>query len=214
MQALLSRLRIEKHSSDDSDLRHLVETVRPVANPKAIYDVCYVQARAVDSVTIADVTFTSRVLRVNLDNVERVFPFVATCGREFDDVHVPGDDLLKQFWLDELKAVALEAGRKYLNGHLKAGYALGKVTSMSPGAGDRDVWPIEQQQLLFSLFGNTQDLIGVRLTDSCLMIPNKSVSGIIFPTEVTFETCRLCHRQGCPGRAAPYDKALFDKIHG
>ncbi|MBC8461851.1 MAG: hypothetical protein H8D67_28105 [Deltaproteobacteria bacterium] len=35
---------------------------------------------------------------------------------------------------------------------------------------------IEQQKELFSIFGNVEDLIGVKLTDSYLMIPNKSVS--------------------------------------
>ncbi len=38
-------------------------------------------------------------------------------------------------------------------------------------------WPIEQQRLVFSIL--PADKIGVRLSDSCLMIPRKSVSFII-----------------------------------
>ena len=43
------------------------------------------------------------------------------------------------------------------------------------------------------------------------MSPIKSVSGILFPTEVTYENCQLCPRDLCPGRRAPYDKALYER---
>jgi predicted transcriptional regulator len=43
------------------------------------------------------------------------------------------------------------------------------------------------------------------------MVPSKSVSGILFPTEQTFASCQLCPREGCPSRQAPYDPALYDK---
>ena len=71
-----------------------------------------------------------------------------------------------------------------------------------------DDWPITQQKELFSLFGDVEELIGVTLTESCLMVPLKSSSGIYFPTEVTFETCQLCPREVCESRRAPYDRAL------
>ncbi|MBE0616995.1 MAG: hypothetical protein IH608_03570 [Proteobacteria bacterium] len=49
--------------------------------------------------------------------------------------------------------------------------------------------------------------MGVRLTDSFLMIPRKSLSGLIFPSERPFVSCRLCDRRDCPGRQVPYDPA-------
>ena len=82
---------------------------------------------------------------------------------------------------------------------------------MAPGSGTTDVWPITQQKELFSIFGNVEDLIGVRLTDKYLMIPIKSVSGILFQTETTFETCQLCPREACIGRRAKYDPDLVRK---
>jgi hypothetical protein len=80
---------------------------------------------------------------------------------------------------------------------------------MSPGR--VPYWPLTQQRPLFELLGNPKDTVGVRLTQSCLMVPNKSVSGIRFPTEESFETCQLCPREGCPGRKAPYDSGLYDR---
>ena len=67
------------------------------------------------------------------------------------------------------------------------------------------------ERQLFELLGNPKDTVGVRLTQSCLMVPNKSVSGIRFPIEESFETCQLCPREGCPGRKAPYDSGLYDR---
>jgi hypothetical protein len=107
--------------------------------------------------------------------------------------------------VDTIKEMALGASTSYLRNHLKEKYLLGRLSSMNPGAGDVATWPIEQQQLLFSVFGNVEELIGVRLTDTHLMIPNKSVSGLFFPTEVPFESCMVCQRKNCPGRRAHYD---------
>jgi len=47
----------------------------------------------------------------------------------------------------------------------------------------------------------------VRLTESLLMIPRKSASGIYFPTEVSFSSCQLCPRERCDNRKAGYDEA-------
>jgi hypothetical protein len=36
------------------------------------------------------------------------------------------------------------------------------------------------------------------------MLPNKTVSGLVFPTTTSFASCQLCPR-------APYDAALFEQ---
>ncbi len=205
---LLRKLRIDKESRNAEDIRGLIETVAPVLKPKALYEVSYIHHKTYDTVDIGGVVFRSRVLRVNLDKAERVFPYVATCGREVDEIVAPPGDLLRQFWLDSIKETALHAMREYLADHLGERYALGGLSRMSPGSGSQDLWPIEQQEQLFSLLGNVEDLIGVRLTESFLMIPIKSVSGIYFPTEIRFESCQLCPRKVCPSRRAPYDEDL------
>ncbi len=210
MDTLLARLRVDKESQDAKDIQHLIERVAPLVKPKAVYEVSYIQYKGYDTVNVGRVTFTSRVLRVNLDKVERVFPYIATCGRELEKIVTATDDFMRRFWLDTVKDMALEASRKYLGNYLKRRYAVGQMSSMSPGAGSKDLWPIEQQKQLFSIFGNVEDLIGVRLTDSFLMIPNKSVSGIYFPTEIRFESCQLCPRKECLARRAPYDKNLLE----
>jgi hypothetical protein len=70
---------------------------------------------------------------------------------------------------------------------------------------------LSEQRAVFAALGDVQAAIGVQLSDSMLMIPAKSVSGIRFPTTESFESCQLCPRVDCPGRRAPYDSGLYDR---
>lgn len=207
--ALLQRLHVTPGSEDAIALERLISRAFAVAAPKALYADVFVGSRGNDTVEIEGITFRSRLLRQRLDGVARVFPFVATCGHELDEVPLPADDLLAQFWWDAIKAELLSLARAYLLDHLTATFRLPKTARMSPGSGDADVWPIEQQRELFALLDGVTRWIGVRLTDSCLMLPNKTVSGIVFPTEEDFRTCEVCHREACPNRSAPFDEVRW-----
>ena len=208
-ELLMDDLRIFPNTEEAADFESLIRKVEKVANPKALYIVSFVEAKGEDTVRMDGISFTSRVLRKNLEEVERVFPFVATCGEELDLIQIPEDDFIKAYWLDVIKVAILEVAGEYLIDRLMKRFALKKVSTMSPGSGDLDVWPIEQQKQLFRILGNTQGDIGVRLTDSCVMIPTKSISGICFPTERDFRSCQLCHRENCPSRSASFDEELW-----
>jgi len=209
IDTLLAKLRIDRESKIARDILDLIDNVAPVIRPKAIYEVSFIQNRDYDTVDIGGVIFKSRVLRANLDKVERVFPYVATCGTELETIAVPPGDLMKTFCLDMIKTAVLGSAIIYLTDYLTRYYALGNISHMNPGS--LESWPITQQKALFSLFGNVDELIGVRLTEGSVMFPLKSVSGIYFPTETTFESCQLCMREKCIGRRAPYDAELAKK---
>ena len=199
------RLR-NKNKNIEEMVQELIEIARPIAKPKAIYEVSYIDDRQGDTVTIDGVKFTGNVLRINLDPVERVFPYVATCGTELEEITIPSSDFMKTFCLDALKTVVVRTAVSHLSKHLTSYYALGEMSHMNPGS--LDSWPITQQRQLFSIFGNVEEIIGVRLTESCVMVPTKSVSGVYFPTETRFESCQLCPRENCFGRRAEYDPEL------
>jgi len=206
---LMRRLHIREGSHYAHDFESFARDAQHVAKPKALYKAAYIEDRGDVSVVIDGVTLTSRVLRVNLDAVHRVFPYVATCGVELEEWSRSTNDLLHSYWLDGIKEAALRAAMRALNQRLRERYGLGRMSSMAPGSlGD---WPLREQQPLFTILGDTETAIGVRLSKSCLMIPTKSVSGIVFPTETSFESCQLCPRERCPGRRAPYDRSLYDR---
>ena len=211
---LKSKLRIRSGSTLERDLENLAREAEALARPRALYGVAFVDSRQADGVTIDGIRLTSRVLQVNLDAVNRVFPYVATCGTELETWAASIDDMLLSYWADMIKEVALRKAATKLLAHLRQTYRLGKTSAMSPGS--LPDWPIQQQRPLFQLLGNVEEAVGVRLTDSLLMIPNKTVSGIRFPVEGTFESCQLCPRESCPNRRAVYDPELYEEkyVHG
>lgn len=209
---LMTQLHIESGSEDAGDLQGLLDLARLVGKPKAAYGEAFITARDGDTVEVGGIAFTSRTLSRNLAAVERVFPMVATCGRELDEAFPAKGDMLKEYWWDVIKTRLLGAANQFLHDHLHSRYRLGKTASMHPGSGDAMVWPIEQQRGLFALLGEVEPAIGVRLTGSCLMIPNKTTSGILFPTETDFRSCEVCHRENCPSRRAPFNQSLWDEL--
>ncbi len=206
---LSARLHIGPESNYANELRGQLAQALEIARPKAVYRIARVEAKSDKTVTIDGVELTSRVLRVNLEAAHRVFAYVATCGTELDEWSSTFQDMLQKFWADSIKEHVLYAALAFLQRHIDEVYQPGKTSSMSPGSlGD---WPISQQRQLFKIVGDTIGAVGVRLTDSKLMLPTKSVSGLIFPTEAGFASCQLCSMPDCPNRRARYDPELFEK---
>lgn len=193
-----------KRQEDLNNIQQLADSVQPFLQPKALYNVCYIEKKLEDMVMINGLGFRSKVMRKNLDQVERVFAYVVTIGKEFDEKLTTCNDLLDKFYLDTIGNMALRSARKHLHTHLLSKYAIDGMSFMSPGS--LTDWPIEEQKPLFRLIGDVEAAIGVKLTKNFLMLPTKSVSGIFFPTEITFYSCQLCPREKCDGRKAPYDE--------
>ena len=206
---LMKKMRVREGSRQVDQLSSLVEKARAIARPRAMYRVAYVDSRDDESVVIEGIRFRSRILRVNLDTVHRVFPYAVTCGSELHEWMQTQDDLLLRYYADVISEAALRAATAQLKAHLVRRYALGRTSTMAPGS--LADWPLQAQRRLFSLLGDPEEAIGVRLTDSLLMIPSKSVSGIRFPVEKSFESCQLCQRENCPSRRAPYDAGLYER---
>jgi len=208
VSALLDHLHLRPNSAYAVEFQSLLAQAQKIARPKALVRVAYVAARGADSVRLDDVTLTSRILAVNLAQAERAFPFLATCGRELQTWAEGMDDMLRRFWADAIQESALRAALEAVESHVSAAFSPGHLSAMNPGS--LEDWPLTQQQELFAFFPDHPSQIGIELTPSFLMIPTKSVSGLFFPTETTFENCMLCNRPNCPNRHAPYDPALYE----
>lgn len=210
--SLMAQAHVTSGSDDAGQLCALADMAMHVGKPKAAYTVSFIEHRDGDTIRVGGVSFTSRTLSRNLLSVQRVFPLIATCGHEIADAFPAKGDMVKEFWWDLIKTHLLGAANKFLSDHLHHRFRLGNTAIMRPGAGDVSVWPIEQQRGLFALLGDVQKAIGVRLTDSFLMVPNKTTSGLLFPTEQDFRSCEVCHRENCPSRQAPFNKQLWEEI--
>ena len=195
--------------SDVSEIQPLIEVAMALIEPKAIFEVCYIEDKLEDAVMVNGRHLTSRVLRKNLDQAERIFPFVITLGPKLGEKQADSTDLLENYYLDTIGNVTLSSARKQLKRHLKSEFALEKISSMAPGS--LPDWAIEEQAPLFKLLGDVDAAIGVKLSNSLLMLPAKSISGIYFPTEVSFFSCQLCPRERCESRKAKYSPKLAEE---
>jgi len=189
----------------EAGLAELVEIVKPIVRPKVVYTMAQVTKVDGKRLQVNGVDFSLHVPSLNFSQGERVFPYVATCGREIEALKYP-DDLMKQYCLDVLKNVILmRTAGKYFGDYLKRAYSLQEVSRIGPGEAMGNV---SQHRKLFSLLGDVESAIGVTLSAHNMLVPETSSSGMYFETVVKIESCQLCPNQ-CNARRAPYDPELF-----
>lgn len=198
-------LRIKPGNSQIKELRQLAEEASIIGNPKAMYIIASVERIDGDNVSINEQSFQSRILCSNLDGVHRAFPYIATCGLELHNWKSAIQDPFTGFLADTITSLALRKAIETLFDQLSNRYGLRKTATMNPGS--LEDWPLQAQTPLFSLLGDPKRAIGVELTESLLMLPRQSVSGILFETETDFVNCQLCPRDECPNRRATFDAA-------
>ncbi|MDO4159864.1 MAG: vitamin B12 dependent-methionine synthase activation domain-containing protein [Prevotellaceae bacterium] len=128
--------------------------------------------------------------------------FVATAGVMFEAFQqrlMTEGDMVKVFVADSMGSVIAEKTADCMEEELQAYIADNgwkHTNRFSPGYCG---WHVSQQQKLFSLFP-TPAPCGVKLTDSSLMIPIKSVSGVIGLGKNVRKleyTCGLCDFKQC-----------------
>jgi hypothetical protein len=209
LDTLFHKLRIKKGGSQEELVLRLVEESIKIARPKVIYILAGIEEKFENGIVLDGIRFTSKVMRVNLDEIHRAFPYIRTCGRELYDWKESKEEMLDKFYAEEISQMALESAGDFLTSHLEKKFGVGKTASMNPGS--LDDWPLSEQIPLFQLLGDPMKAIGVELLESMLMIPNQSVSGIRFETEENFTSCQLCPREICAYREAPFDQKLFEE---
>ena len=190
-------------------VQELVEMVTQVARPKVMYKVSQVTNADGKKLEVDGVEFTHHIPALNFSRGERVFPYVATCGAEVETIKLPPGNAMKAYCLDAIKnMVLLRSAGDYLQNHLKQTYHLEEISRIAPGEA---MGTTAQQPKLFSILGDVEGSIGVRLNAHNIMVPEKSGSGIYFETAVRIESCQLCPNN-CRGRRAPHDPELFNKF--
>lgn len=151
------------------------------------------------------VTFRSNIIARLLERCQKVAVFVVTIGSRLGDVvrQLSKDGLMVQAAvLDAIGSDAVETLAHVVQdivGNEAKAEGLGISLRFSPGYCD---WRVSQQKMVFRAMNG--DTAGVRLTDGCLMVPQKSVSGVIGigpASEVeNYNPCKTCKKRDCIGR--------------
>ncbi len=157
-------------------------------------------------VRIGAVTFKSGVLMRLLGECEYAAVFVLTIGSYLEELvaYLAAKEMVLQATvLDAVGSGAVEKLSGEIEDKIQREAASdGRVVSrrFSPGYCD---WDISQQKRFFELLdGNTT---GVSLTENMLMMPRKSISGIIGIGSPgrdieKYNPCLTCQKKDCPGR--------------
>ena len=207
---LAKRLRVPPKGRLAGDFGDLCRQALDLGRPRAVFRVAYVEKTGDDQVAIGGRRFTSRVLRVNLEAVHRVFPFAVTCGTELDRWGAALEEMLPRYWAGAIREEAMRAALAAVRREVRQRYRPGLTAVMTPGS--IEDWPTAQQGPLLALLEDGPGRIGISLTGGMMMVPAHSLAGICFPTDSPFESCMLCPRKDCPGRRAPHDPDLARRM--
>ena len=204
LKTLLDTLHVDEDDDSAQAIGAMLDEAVTVARPTAVY--CVVPPEVRDGAVILNgVEIGEPFVHKMLAGSKNVVPYVASCGTEIEQWSKKYDsDFFYQFTADTIKMMCLGPIRERLMAEIKENYfdAGKNISTLNPGS--LKEWPITGQIPLFEVLGGVTQDIGVVLSDSLLMYPTKSVSGIVFQSEEAYENCQLCPRENCPGRRAPY----------
>ncbi len=209
LEELREALHIKEGSKYEEKLQEYIDYANEHGDPAAMYKESFIEEKGDKYVQIDGIKIISNSLRVNLDEAHKVYPYVITAGEKLHNWAKTIDDMVENYWADIIQEKVLRQAIEFFNNDLDEHYHPGKTSSVNPGS--LKGWQIEGQKELFTLLGNQHDKIGVELTDNYLMVPAKSVSGIRYPSELSFENCQLCKMVNCPDRKVEFNQSLYDE---
>jgi hypothetical protein len=144
---------------------------------------------------------TKQIVTHQLRRSEQAAWFVCTAGEELTNYsrqQTENGDAIEGYTVDVLSNIIVDKAMDFIQSEVKlvaAKEELNITNRYSPGYCD---WNIAEQKKLFQAF--PENYLNVSLTESCLMIPIKSISGIIgIGKDVRYNdyTCNLCSDVNC-----------------
>lgn len=144
---------------------------------------------------------TGTIIAKQFRQATKLVIFACTAGpgiRERYDAYTVEGDLLKAYFVDTLGTVAVEKAMDKIHDFIRHHYikeGLHGTNRYSPGYCG---WSVSEQHALWSLL--PANYCGITLTDSALMLPIKSVSGIIGlgpNARKNPYSCSICELENC-----------------
>jgi len=154
--------------------------------------------------------YTGKQIAGYLKDAASLAVFVCTAGPAFTNIARTmntNGDVMEAYLLDAIGSLTVEKAMDLIQQHLADKMKAENLhisNRYSPGYCN---WGLNEQKKLFSLMGGDQ--VGVTLTDSCLMIPEKSVSGIIGVGKGVRKYhygCKICNNSSCVYRKITHEK--------
>lgn len=199
-------LRYLRARPDDKEAQLLLDTVYlRLRNEVQARHVLQKHRVAVDAtgVTLESGTrFNSRDLAAHLKGCEEALLLGATLGSRVDAAirRLALGSVAEGAAAQAVAAALIESYCDEVQARFDTG-GLAQRPRFSPGYGD---WDLAEQRLLFPVL-NCAKLIGLTLTEGCMMAPSKSVTAVIGLSEdvqCVWNKCMTCGNINCPYRAS------------
>ncbi|MHB1134394.1 MAG: hypothetical protein ACYC4L_18645 [Chloroflexota bacterium] len=196
----------------------LREEARSLLAPRAVWRLVPVEGIADGMVSLAGgQRFTSKKLSALLAGAESLGVMVGTIGDRLEEEVsrlFASAEYMEALTLDAIGTVAVEEVCQQIRSLIcrchadPAGWRVGP--SLGPGY---QYWDVREQEVVFTLLPAAS--IDVQLTESCLMLPRKSLSAIVplgrqlrITADEEEPPCRYCDRRDCPGRIRDLTKEV------
>jgi hypothetical protein len=185
----------------------VIKKAYEICHPLVGYKLCQGRLLDHDNIQLNDVSMKiGRIISGYLEQSTLFGVFVATAGEEYDDYLQSlkqSGDIVCEFLADAVGSEITEAAVRYVTQKITdeaatKGFFI--TNSYSPGYCG---WHVREQKHLFSLL--PAEPCGIKLNDSCLMHPVKSVSGLVgigLMAELMPYGCAICGLKSCYKRCS------------
>jgi len=155
-----------------------------------------------DEIATPQVRFhPGKIIVKMLKGSEKFLFFMATAGpgpEQLSKSLMAEGQYLEGYLVDLIASVLAEAAAQYVHDHIRETQDLAGLNISNRYSPGYCGWEVSEQQKLFGLF--PEGTCGITLTESSLMTPIKSVSGLVGAGEdVKFRdyTCEICSMKNC-----------------
>lgn len=198
---------VEPSARIASLLDQYMERARHLIEPSYSYIISDIDRVEVSRALIKGrIVFKSEVIARLLERCEKVAVFILTIGDRLEETigRLADDGLIVEAYvLDAIGSSVAESLADVVQskiGDLARAQGLCISRRFSPGYCD---WDINQQRVLFRAIDG--DSSRVYLSEECMMMPQKSISGIIGiglrdQGVESYNPCETCNKRNCPGR--------------
>ena len=177
----------------------VLDEAKSLLRPAALFGSVPVSDFQQDRITFDGGFFAGPLVAKAFAGADSLVLALCTIGKELEEriAGLMGTDMMRAMALDGAGTAAVgEVSRLIREQISSSAESAGLKAGMKANPG-QEGWPIEQQRTLFNIIPAGE--IGVELTDSCLMIPRKSVSfaiGIGGGMCSDVVSCEFCSKRG------------------
>ena len=187
------------------DIECIIDEGYKLLNPRAMYKRIKIsEVKGSRLILEGGVFLDSELLAEKLKCAPEIAIYIVTAGPALETraAELGSDYLVESFIIDCVGTYALRQVFDVIKRDFQPDN-MRLLSKFSPGS--TSYWDMSQQRVLFEILGpkNVKEITGVILNEYCVMIPRKSISGVMGVTEKQFRECQIC-KVRCEYRRAPF----------